>query len=47
MSTGPMPEPITVVSTGMNRSPSMPVGSRLRNLIRTGLSLLATMVGPS
>ena len=40
-----MPEPMRVVSTGRNRSPSTPVGSRLRNTIRTGLSFVATMPG--
>jgi hypothetical protein len=43
---GTMPEPIIVESVGRNRSPSAPVGRRLRKTIRTGLSLLATMVGP-
>ena len=43
---GPVPEPISEVSTGRNRSPSTPVGSRLRNRIRTGRSLVATIVGP-
>ena len=43
---GPAPAPINEVSTGRNRSPPSPVGSRLRNRMRTGLSLLATIVGP-
>ena len=34
-----------VLSAGRNRSPSMPVGSRLWKTIRTGLSLVAAMVG--
>ena len=44
---GPMPEPMRLVSTGRNRSPSSPVGRRLWNTIRTGLSLVAAIVGPS
>ncbi|GAO04623.1 hypothetical protein PSR1_03518 [Anaeromyxobacter sp. PSR-1] len=43
---GPMPAPITVVSTGRNRSPPWPVGSRFRNRMRTGRSLVARMAGP-
>ena len=43
---GPMPEPISVLSSGRNRSPSAPVGSRLWKTIRTGLSLVAAMIGP-
>ena len=44
---GPMPEPIRVLSIGRKRSPSAPVGSRLRKTMRTGLSLVAAMIGPS
>ena len=43
---GPMPEPMSVVSVGRKRLPSAPVGSRLRKVIRTGRSLVATIVGP-
>jgi hypothetical protein len=43
---GPMPEPITVVSTGRNRFPPVPVGKRFRNRIRTGLSFVAEIAGP-
>src|SRR5664279_4690316 len=35
-----------MVSTGRNRLPSTPVGSRLRNRTRTGRFLLAMIVGP-
>ena len=44
---GPSPEPIRVLSTGRKRSPAEPVGSRLWKTMRTGLSLVAAMVGPS
>ena len=44
---GPMPEPMMLLSTGKKRSPSAPVGSRLRKTMRTGLSLVAAIVGPS
>ena len=47
MSIGSMPEPISEESVGRNRSPSEPVGSRLWNTIRTGLFLVAAIVGPS
>ncbi len=43
---GPMPAPMPVLSTGRNRSPAAPVGSRLRNTIRTGRSLVAAISGP-
>ena len=43
---GPMPEPMPVLSTGRNRSPSAPLGSRLRNTTRTGRSLVAAIIGP-
>ncbi len=41
-----MPAPMTVVSTGMNRLPSVPVKSALVNLMRTGRSRWATINGP-
>ena len=44
---GPMPEPMRVLSTGRKRSPSAPVGRRLRKTTRTGLFLVAASVGPS
>ncbi len=47
MATGPSPEPMRVVSTGRKRLPSTPVGSRLWKVMRTGLFLVAAMVGPS
>ena len=46
MSIGTIPEPIMLESAGRNRSPLAPVGSRLRNTMRTGLSLVAPMNGP-
>ena len=46
MSIGPMPEPIMLLSVGRKRSPSTPVGSRLRKTMRTGLSFVAPMNGP-
>ena len=45
-SSGPIPEPMTVVSTGMKRFPATPVGRRLRKRIRTGRSFVAAMSGP-
>ena len=45
-SSGPMPEPMMVVSTGRNRLPSTPVGRKLWNTMRTARSLVAAMIGP-
>ena len=40
------PDPMTVVSTGTNRSPASPVGSELVNLMRTGRFFSTTIMGP-
>ena len=45
-SSGPIPEPMTDVSTGRNRSPPVPVGSRFVKLMRVGVSFWATISGP-
>ena len=44
---GPCRSPSACCRSGRKRSPSAPVGSRLRKTMRTGLFLVATIVGPS
>ncbi|MCJ7445709.1 MAG: hypothetical protein MUO26_14510 [Methanotrichaceae archaeon] len=46
-SRGPIPDPMTDVSTGRKRLPAAPVDRLLVNLIRTGTLRLATIRGPA